>query len=201
MDESKPVPPPDAPKQTQKNELPREASPRTAPSGADPQTLSSLQRAALEMAERAAPRPPPQPAVAQGNPKAEIKPEVKVESAADDKPVKPAAAFKLIEQYDLATPPFSAAPIVVASAASRPAPPSAASAMRPMFDDTFRLTLTKGQSAVTAAAIGLFVLAALGIAAYSWVVAHDWSCRVGLVEKCCPPGLPPKPLPRPEIPS
>lgn len=202
MDETKPDPPKEAPKDTPKQELPRENSPQTAPgTGPDPQTLSSFERAAMEMAERA--RKPPEAAQTQNKPAAQTKPERKAETAArvePPKPAGPAAAITLVDQFDLTALPFTATPFAAAPAAPAPAAP-AASAIRPMFDDTFRLTLTAWQSAVAAVAICLFVLGAFGMAAYSWVVAHDWSCRVGLVEKYCPPVPQPKPLPQPEIPS
>ena len=68
------------------------------------------------------------------------------------------------------------------------------------FDDTFRITFTAVQSLIVVIAIGLIMLGAFGMATYSSIIAHDWSCRVGLVEKYCPSMPQPKPLPQPEIP-
>jgi hypothetical protein len=189
MDDNKPVPPKDP-----------------AGSAPEPTTLSSFERAAMEMAQRPAP-PPDKP---KPQPKPEIKTESKLEPAA--KPAgptapinltRPAGAFKMVEQYDVSSLPFTSTPIAVTAAPSQPAPATTASAsppLRPMFDDTFRLTLTSWQSGIAAVAILLFVIGACGMAAYSWTVAYNWGCRVGLVENYCPP-LPPKPLPKPEIPA
>lgn len=94
-----------------------------------------------------------------------------------------------------------AAPPVAPRAQPNPAPAVASPAMRPMFDDHFRLSLTTVQSAALAVAIFAFVLAAFGMAARGYVSAHDWSCRVGMTTNSCPPAPPPKSLGLAEIPS
>lgn len=79
--------------------------------------------------------------------------------------------------------------------------PKSAPAPRPLFDDHFRLAFTRSQSAGIAVAIFAFAMSACGMAAYSWMTAHDWSCRSGLMTKYCPQLAPAsKPLTRPEIP-
>jgi hypothetical protein len=78
---------------------------------------------------------------------------------------------------------------------------SAPPAFRPMFDDQFRLALTGIQSLVLAIVTFAFVIGALGMAANGWVTTHDWSCRVGLLVKSCPPIDIPKPIMPPEIPT
>jgi hypothetical protein len=94
-----------------------------------------------------------------------------------------------------------AAPPVAPRAQPKPAPAATVPAMRPMFDDHFRLSLTTVQSAALAVAIFAFVLAAFGMAARGYVSAHDWSCRVGMTTNSCPPAPPPKSLGLAEIPS
>jgi hypothetical protein len=133
----------------------------------------------------------------------EMTQDVAQEMAQDIKPVetfdpieqiKPAARFKLVAQLDpmtIASPAASAAP-----AQSKITPP----AFRPMFDDHFRLALTNRQSLILAVAILALVIGAFGMAAHGWVTAHDWSCRLGLVDYCPPSSLP-IPLAPPEIPS
>jgi hypothetical protein len=68
---------------------------------------------------------------------------------------------------------------------------------RPTFDDNFRLTLTRWQSAGLAVAIAALVVGALGMAASGWVAAYHWSCRAGLATSYCAP----PPLPSPSVPS
>ena len=212
MDEPKPVPsqgaPNGAPKETQ-NETPKSdapASPRAAPSvGPDPQTIASFERAAIEMAGRAASSRPSEPKPAQSSkPPTEVKPAASVAPAPrvePTRPTRPMTAFKFVDQYDLAALPFAAAPMttpMTSTPSSAPEPRS--SAIRPMFDDTFRITFTTAQSIVVAIAIILIMLGAFGMAAYSSIIAYDWSCRAGWVEKYCPPVPELKPLPRPEFP-
>jgi hypothetical protein len=109
-------------------------------------------------------------------------------------PIKPAAQFELVAQYDPMTIVSPAAPAVPAQPKNTPP------AFRPMFDDHFRLALSSRQSLVFAVAIFALVIGAFGMAAYGWVAAHDWSCRLELVNYC-PPSAIPKPLAPPEIPS
>jgi hypothetical protein len=87
--------------------------------------------------------------------------------------------------------------VAPAEAAPVKTPPAA----RPLYDDRFHLALTGAQSVAVAIAIFAFVMAAFGMAARGWVVAHDWSCRVGMATNSCPPAPPPKSLGRAEIPS
>ena len=78
--------------------------------------------------------------------------------------------------------------------------------VRPLFDDRVRLTLSGWQSFGLGITILAFLIGASGVAAYGWVTAHDWSCRLELMTKYCPAASPApsptaKPLPRPDIPS
>jgi hypothetical protein len=117
-----------------------------------------------------------------------------VETSDPIEQIKPVARFNLIAQLD---------PMTIASPAALAAPAQpkiTPPAFRPMFDDHFHLSLTNQQSLILAVVILALVIGALGMAANGWVAAHDWSCRLGLVEYC-PPSSPPKPLAPPEIPS
>ncbi len=82
-----------------------------------------------------------------------------------------------------------------------PVPPGVRAPFRPTFDDHFRLTLTRWQSAGLAVAIAALVVGALGMAASGWVAAYHWSCRAGLATTYCAPPPAPSPSPRPEIPT
>jgi hypothetical protein len=75
--------------------------------------------------------------------------------------------------------------------------------LRPTFDDHFRLSLTRWQSAGLALAIAALVVGALGMAASGWVAAYHWSCRTGLATTYCAPLSAPAPQApmRPEIPT
>lgn len=86
-------------------------------------------------------------------------------------------------------------------AGPRITPQNAAAALRPLFDDQFRLKLTRPQSAAIALAVMAFVVGACGLAAQTWVSAHDWGCRTAMTTKFCPPpaSVPEPPAP-PEIP-
>ena len=108
---------------------------------------------------------------------------------------KPVAEIKLVEQFD-------PAPILRPEAPLAPAPAKIAPpAVRPMFDDHFRLALSGWQSAGVTVAIFAFVIAAFGMAASGWATAHDWTCRVGLATTYCPAPPATKPLAPPEIPT
>ena len=120
-------------------------------------------------------------------------------------PATPAATFAPTETI---APTASAAytspkivPPIVSPVQPEVAPIKTPTAARPLYDDHFHLALTTAQSAAVAIAIFAFVMAAFGMAARGWVVAHDWSCRVGMATNSCPPAPPPKSLGRAEIPS
>ncbi|HXF87042.1 MAG TPA: hypothetical protein VNK48_01650 [Xanthobacteraceae bacterium] len=74
---------------------------------------------------------------------------------------------------------------------------------RPTFDDHFRLTLTRWQSAGLTVAIAALVVGALGMAASGWVAAYHWSCRTGFATTYCTPASTPVPQAPalPEIPT
>jgi hypothetical protein len=82
---------------------------------------------------------------------------------------------------------------------------AAAAALRPLFDDQFRLSLTRWQSAGAAVAIVALAISACGLATHTWMTAHDWSCRTGLATKYCPSSAPvikPTPVrPTPDFPT
>jgi hypothetical protein len=80
-------------------------------------------------------------------------------------------------------------------------PANAAAALRPLFDDQFRLPLTRLQSAAAALAIGVLVIGAALLTARTWIVAQDWTCRTGVMTRLCPPVAMPKPKSLPELPT
>jgi hypothetical protein len=108
-----------------------------------------------------------------------------------------------------ATPADALTPVASAAAAgvSSPAPivevrrqevlvPAAARA------ETVRVKLSGWQSIGLIVVVLGFLVGAAGIAASGFVAAHDWGCKVGLVQSSCPPPPPiPKPLARPDIPA
>lgn len=119
-----------------------------------------------------------------------------VETLHSIEPVKPAASFRLVAQLD----PTTVSPATHAVPAQPKDPMITPPAFRPMFDDHFRIALTGAQSLVISVAIIALLIGAFGMAANGWVAAHDWSCRLGLVNYC-PPSAAPKPLAPPEIPT
>ena len=62
--------------------------------------------------------------------------------------------------------------------------------------DRVRVSLSLWQSLALFIVLLGIVVGASGVAAYGWVVAHDWGCRIGLVKSYCPPE-PAKPAVRP----
>jgi hypothetical protein len=69
--------------------------------------------------------------------------------------------------------------------------------------DRVRLSMSGWQSIGAIIVVMCVMAGASGMAAYGWVVAHDWGCRIGVVKRYCPPPPPPPPQrpPRPEIPA
>ena len=68
--------------------------------------------------------------------------------------------------------------------------------------ETVRVKLSGWQSVGLIVVILGFLVGAAGIAASGFVAAHDWGCKVGLVQSSCPPPPPvPKPPARPDIPA
>jgi hypothetical protein len=137
--------------------------------------------------------------LAKNEPAAEVEPVALLEAAVAPPTFPPAANFG--PSAAVAPPQFKVAPPIARPEQPRFAPTPNPSAARPLYDDHFHLALTTVQSAALAVAIFAFVLAAFGMAARGWVVAHDWSCRVGMATNACPPPPPPKSLGRAEIPS
>ena len=68
--------------------------------------------------------------------------------------------------------------------------------------ETVRVKLTRWQSLGMLIVILGLVAGAIGVAASSFVAAHEWGCKVGWVQSYCPPPPPePKPPARPDIPA
>jgi hypothetical protein len=141
----------------------------------EPLSLSYIERLAREMADRRPRRPA---------------------SAAARPAVHPVGDTTLTVQTDRMR---QLAPMAVPGALPQSGP--ARAAFRPTFDDHFRLTLTRWQSAGMAVAIAALVVGALGMAASGWVAAYHWSCRAGLATNYCAPATAPEPLALPEIPT
>jgi hypothetical protein len=83
-------------------------------------------------------------------------------------------------------------------------PQFAAAAVVPPFvaSDRLRLSLSFWQSLGALIVVLGIAVGASGIAAYGLVAAHDWTCRIGLVKRYCPPPPPPPRQPtRPDIPA
>lgn len=198
MDENKRVPP-----RPPESEKPAETTPPYTPSK---ETLAMIQRAALAMADRKRVNRPAEPRafddaarVASGKPQAKLIAELDsllsnvrsnpAASAEPDHPSRPEATSRSGDPGRTLT---------------HVTPNTAAAALRPLFDDQYRLSLTRLQSASIAVAIFAFTVGACGIAAQTWTTARDWNCRTGLMKEYCPPPVavpqPPPPLPPPEIP-
>jgi hypothetical protein len=65
-----------------------------------------------------------------------------------------------------------------------------------------RFKLSGWQSLGALITVMSIALGASGLAAYGFVVAHDWTCRTGLVKSYCPPAPAARPTPiRPDIPA
>ena len=67
-----------------------------------------------------------------------------------------------------------------------------------------RLSLSFWQSLGALIVVLAIAIGASGVAAYGLVVAHDWTCRIGLVKRYCPPAPPTPALrqpPRTDIPA
>lgn len=70
------------------------------------------------------------------------------------------------------------------------------------FSETVHVKLSKWQSIGAVLAIIGLGAGAMGIALSGLATAHEWGCKIGLVQSYCPPPPPePKTPPRPDIPS
>jgi hypothetical protein len=69
--------------------------------------------------------------------------------------------------------------------------------------DQFRLSMSRWQSFGAVIVVLAILLGASGIAAYGWVIAHDWGCRIGVIKSYCPasPAGPAVRPPRADIPA
>lgn len=65
--------------------------------------------------------------------------------------------------------------------------------------DNVRLTLSRWQAFAVIVALLAFVTGAAGVAAYGYVAARDWSCRIDSKQSNCPVVPVTKPIARPEI--
>jgi hypothetical protein len=69
--------------------------------------------------------------------------------------------------------------------------------------ERMRLSMSIWQSLGAIVLVLGLLIGATGVAAYGWVVAHDWGCRIGLVKAYCPPAAVKADLrkPRTDIPA
>jgi len=67
--------------------------------------------------------------------------------------------------------------------------------------DRVRVTMSRWQSFGAVIVVLGIVVGATGVAAYGWVAAHDWACRIGVTTSHCPPVVAPKAPPRADIPA
>jgi hypothetical protein len=63
-----------------------------------------------------------------------------------------------------------------------------------------RVTLSRWQALGAVIVVLGIVIGATGVAAYGWVAAHDWACRIGAVNTHCP-AMPAAQPPRADIPA
>jgi hypothetical protein len=150
---------------------------RTAREISDP---NSIQPAPDASAAEAQPAPSSAPELA-ATPSDQLAPEESVATIAPETPAAPAPATP--------TP-------VVELRRQQVLMPSATA-----HSETVRVTLSRWQSIGAILAILALVAGGLGIALSGLAVAHEWGCKVGLVQSYCPPPPPePKVAPRPDIP-
>jgi hypothetical protein len=65
-----------------------------------------------------------------------------------------------------------------------------------------RVKLSRWQSVGAVIVVLGIAVGATGVAAYGWVAAHDWACRIGATTSHCPPVVTPKQAPpRADIPA
>jgi hypothetical protein len=83
------------------------------------------------------------------------------------------------------------------------APPAAAVVGSIRAADRIRLSLSRWQSLGAIVVVLGIAVGASGVAAYGWVVAHDWGCRIGVITSYCPssPANPATRPPRSDIPA
>lgn len=69
--------------------------------------------------------------------------------------------------------------------------------------ERLRLSLSPWQSIGAIIVVLAIIIGASGLAAYGWVVAHDWGCRIGAIKSYCPaaPANPATRPPRTDIPA
>jgi hypothetical protein len=71
----------------------------------------------------------------------------------------------------------------------------------PAGTDRVRVALSRWQSFGAFLVVVGIIVGAAGVAAYGWVAAHDWGCRIGAITSPCPaPVVAPRP-PRTDIPA
>ena len=66
------------------------------------------------------------------------------------------------------------------------APAAATRATSIRAADRVRLSLSRWQSVGAIIVVLGIAVGATGVAAYGWVMAHDWGCRIGLIQSYCP---------------
>ena len=92
------------------------------------------------------------------------------------------------------TPPTREAPVAVAE-------PRGGAAYAIHATDRIRLKMSHWQSLGAIIMVLGIAVGASGVAAYGFVVAHEWGCRTGLVQKYCPPTPATRTPARPDIPA
>jgi hypothetical protein len=81
-------------------------------------------------------------------------------------------------------------------------PRDSKTAVQPVIaGDRLRLSLSRWQSLGAFIVVLCIALGASGVAAYGWVVAHDWGCRIGVIKSYCPAVNPGLQRSRPDIPA
>jgi hypothetical protein len=154
--------------------------PKTAEEAVEPAAIQMLERASYELNEQKPPEP--------------------IEGADLPRPLEvPARREDYREEYragelDVVRP--AAEPPSQAVEVSAPA--AALHMIR--APDRLRLRFSFWQSLGALIVVLGVVVGASGVAAFGVVAAHDWGCKIGLIQNYCPPPPPPPP-PRPDIPS
>lgn len=151
----------------------------------EPSALATLDRAEDDGNERKAPEP------IEG---AEIPGSVEARARRDD--------MRAVDLDNVATVPPPVAPVPELRA---PAVVDEAALVAPALrmPERMRLSLSRWQSLGAIIVVLGVLIGASGMAAYGFVVAHDWGCRTGMITSYCPPNpaaRPPAPV-RPDIPA
>ena len=154
------------------------AAARKPDDSAEPSAMEILDRATYELHDQKQPEP--------------------IEGAELPRPIDtPARREEYREEYrtgdlDVVRPVAEASPPVELSGAS------AVHMVR--ASDRLRVRFSLWQSLGALIVVLGIAVGASGVAAFGLVAAHDWGCKIGLIQDYCPPPPPPPPQ-RPEIPA